>query len=77
MIDTETELFTAVEAVEVGLPEAIYRGETKIEGSYELGKDLELRYKQRNFVFTDKFGGLRTGKFKDSEELLNFFAELE
>ena len=65
MINFKEELFTAQTAVDAGLIEAIKRGEVKITGSYELTPDGFLLYQQNNFVFTDKFGNLRCGKFKE------------
>ena len=73
MISIEAEGFTAKEAIEAGLIEAIKRGETKIEGSYKITEDGYLVFKQRNFTFTDKSGNLRVGKFFDDYELLFFF----
>ena len=64
MIDTEVEKFTATEAINAGLIEAIQRGETIIQGSYLLSDDGYLEFKQRNFTFTDKAGGLRSGNYQ-------------
>lgn len=66
MIDLQVELFTAQTAVDAGLIEAIKRGEAKINGSYELTSDGFLQYEQNNFLFKDKFGNLRAGKFIDT-----------
>lgn len=66
MIDLQVELFTAQAAVEAGLIDAIKRGETKITGSYEFTRDGFLNFEQRNFVFKDKFGNLRCGKFTET-----------
>lgn len=63
MNDLEFEQFTAQSAVEAGLIEAIKRGEAKITGSYELTADGFLVYEQNNFLFTDKTGKLRCGRF--------------
>ena len=65
MIDLEFEQFTAQSAVDAGLIEAVKRGETKITGSYELTADGFLNYEQNNFVFKDKFGNLRCGRFTE------------
>lgn len=77
MIDTKTEKFLANIAISAGLPEAIKRGETVVEGSYSIDKNGSIAFKQKNFVFKDKDGNLRTGKFADSEELLDFAAALK
>lgn len=72
MIDIESERFTAADAVAAGLIDAVKRGETVIEGSYAVDKDGAIEFRQRNFTFTDKTGGLRTGRFDDTGELLDF-----
>lgn len=72
MITANLEKFTAEEAVVLGLIDAIKRGETKIEGNYTLGEDGVIEFKQRNFIFTDKFGTLHVGKFADEEALIDF-----
>ena len=69
MIDNEIEIFTAAEARESGLIEAIRLGACKVEGTYELTAD-GLRFNQRAFVFKDKYGTLRVGRFKDDRALL-------
>lgn len=69
MIDNEMETFTAAEARESGLFDAIRRGEAVVEGSYRLTA-RGLQVKQRAFVFRDKLGGLRVGRFKDESEIL-------
>ena len=66
MIDLEFEQFTAQSAADAGLIEAIKRGETKITGSYEVTADGFLIYEQNNFLFTDKTGKLRCGRFVDT-----------
>lgn len=66
MTDLKLEIFTAQEAADAGLIEAIKRGETKITGSYELTADGFLIYEQNNFLFTDKTGKLRCGRFVDT-----------
>lgn len=65
MIDMPIEEFTAEEAVDAGLIDAIKSGVTKIAGSYELTPDGFLNFKQKPFTFKDKFGSLRCGKFKE------------
>ena len=72
MVDLEIEEFTAEEADKAGLADAVRRGEVKINGKYELTPQGNLQYDQNNFVFTDKFGNLRAGSFKDVGELLEF-----
>ena len=73
MIDTEIEKFTASEAIDAGLIESIKLGEAVISGSYTLTIDGVVDFRQRNFTFLDRHGGLRVGKFVDTGELLNFF----
>ena len=65
MVDLIVETFTAQTAIDAGLIEAVKRGETKITGSYELTPEGFLNYAQNNFIFKDKFGNLRCGKFKE------------
>ena len=72
MITNETEVFTSNQAIQLELYEAIKRGETKFSGHYELNKDGNLDFKQQNFVFKDKRGNLRVGKFRDADEVLEF-----
>lgn len=72
MITNELEYFTAKQAVDEGLYEAIKRGETVVAGYYEYGKDGELDFKQQNFVFKDKSGTLRIGKFHNADNVLEF-----
>ena len=71
MVDLEIEEFTAEEADKAGLAEALKRGEVKINGMYELTVN-GITFDQNNFVFTDKNGNLRAGRFKDADELLEF-----
>ena len=71
MVDLEIEEFTADEADKAGLTEALKRGEVKINGMYELTVN-GITFDQNNFVFTDKNGNLRAGRFKDANELLEF-----
>ena len=73
MIQLENEKFTAMEAVNAGLIDAIKRGETRLECHAEINKG-ELIFDQRNFTFTDKNNNLRSGKFKDDSELVAFYA---
>lgn len=77
MIDTEVEKFTATGAIEAGLIEAVQRGDCVVNGSYRLSKDGYLKFGQNNFVFTDKSGGLRVGRFADSCQLMNFCEEYQ
>lgn len=72
MIDIKIEIFTAKVLIELGLVEALKRGETKIDGAYEIDANGNIKYEQNNFTFTDKFGALRAGTFKNSHELLKF-----
>ena len=72
MIDTSAENFTAAEAVETGLIDAIKSGATKVEGTFSLSKD-GLKIVQRKFVFKDEYGSLIVGKFVSDDELWKFF----
>lgn len=72
MIDIDVEEFTAESAVDAGLIAAVQRGDCVINGSYKLCKDGFLKFTQNNFVFNDKVGGLRVGKFKTAHELMIF-----
>ena len=72
MVTNDTELFTADEVIELELYDAIKRGETKFEGHYECTKGKTLEFKQRAFVFTDKYGNLRIGKLIDDDEVISF-----
>ena len=71
MIQTQAEIFTAIDAVNAGLIDAIKNGETRLECHVEINKG-ELIFDQRTFTFTDKNGNLRNGKFKDDSELIAF-----
>ena len=71
MIQTQAEIFTAIDAVNAGLIAAIKNGETRLECHVEINKG-ELIFDQRTFTFTDKNGNLRNGKFKDDSELIAF-----
>ena len=71
MIQTQSETFTARQAVDAGLIDAIKRGETRIETHVEINKG-NLIFDQRNFTFTDKNNNIRFGKFKDDSELVAF-----
>ena len=53
--------------------EAVKRGETKISGSYELMANGEVKIEQKNFMFKNKNGELRVGRFKNGNEVLRFF----
>ena len=68
-----SENFSAMDAVNAGLIDAIKNGETRLECHVEINKG-ELIFDQRTFSFTDKNGNLRNGKFKDDFELVNFYA---
>lgn len=72
MVDLKIEEFTAEDAAEAGLVEVIKSGVVEISGVYELTPSGEIDYDQNNFVFKDKDGNLRAGRFKDNDELLNF-----
>lgn len=72
MIDTELELFTVNEAIDAGLINAVQIGATKIYGTFTVDKNGSLTLDQNNFVFKDKFGNLRVGRFKNSKELMDF-----
>lgn len=72
MITNEVEYFTAKQAIDEGLCDAIKRGETIVAGYYEYNKSGEIDFKQQNFVFKDKNGSLRIGKFHDADAVLEF-----
>ena len=72
MVSNELEYFTAQEALDAGLFEALKRGETKICGHYEYDKSGSIEFKQQNFVFKDKNNDLRIGKFKNADDVLEF-----
>lgn len=72
MIDTVPEFFTAKQAIQLEVYDAIKSGETKFSGHYELGKDGDFNFKQQNFMFKDKNGNVCVGKFSDVDEVLNF-----
>ena len=72
MIQLENEKFTATDAVNAGLIDAIKNGETRLECHVEINRG-ELIFDQRAFTFTDKNGNLRSGKFKDNSELVAFY----
>ena len=68
-----SENFSAKDAVNAGLIDAIKNGETRLECHVEINKG-ELIFDQSIFTFTDKDGNLRSGKFKDDFELVKFYA---
>ena len=72
MIQTQSEMFSAMDAVNAGLIDAIKNGETRLECHVEINRG-ELIFDQRTFTFTDKDGNLRSGKFKDDSELVAFY----
>lgn len=72
MIPNETEFFTANQVIEIGLYDAVKRGETLFTGRYELNKNGIFDFKQQNFVFKDKYNNYRVGKFNDVDEVLEF-----
>lgn len=80
MVDVKIEDFTAEQAKELGLVDAIKRGEVKITGTYEIKQDGEFCVDQNNFVFTDKFGKLRAGKFETNTDVIffqNYFPDVK
>ena len=54
MILTETEVFTAEEAVKAGAADAVNAGSTEIAGYYELTPD-GIKFQQKKFAFHDKY----------------------
>ena len=76
MIDIPFEEMTAAEAVNAGLIDALKNGEVKISGTYEITAEGKIEYDQNNFVFKDKGGYLRLGKFKDTVELTEFATKI-
>lgn len=73
MIDTKLEEFTAAEAVDAGLIEAVKRGETKVSGTYALTVKGEVEFDQNNFLFKDKNNNLRAGVFESADEICAFW----
>lgn len=71
MIPNEVETFTAKQAIDAELYDAIKRGETKFSGHYECGKG-DLMFRQQVFTFTDSHKNFRSGKFIDVDEVLKF-----
>ena len=53
MIQTENEIFTVMDTVNVGLIDAIKNGTTTPEVTVKIDKG-NLIFNQRNFTFTDK-----------------------
>ena len=72
MIEGNVELFTAEEAKDAGLLDAIKKGTAKVEGHYTVKSDGKLKFRQQVFKFNDKFGNWSFGKFVTDEELLKF-----
>lgn len=72
MIEGKAELFTAREAKDAGLLDAIKNGTAKVEGHYTVTADGKLKFRQQVFTFSDKFGNWSFGKFVTDEELLKF-----
>ena len=73
MINVELEEFTAAEAVDAGLIEAIKKGIAAVKGTYELKSEGGVELDQYNFIFNDKFGTLRLGNFKTQDDILDFW----
>ena len=71
MIPNEVEAFTAEQAINADLYDAMKRGEAVFAGHYECGKG-DLMFKQQVFTFTDNRGNFRSGKFAGVEEVLDF-----
>ena len=69
LIDNELETFTAAKAVAAGLLDAIKNGTAVVEGSYRI-TSAGAEINQRAFVFKDRWGGLRVGRFKTMTDLL-------
>ena len=72
MIDGNAELFTASEAEDAGLLDAIKKGTAKVEGRYTITPEGKLKFRQQVFTFSDKFGNWSFGKFVTDDELLKF-----
>lgn len=73
MINTKLEEFTSVDAINAGLIEAVKDGSAKISGTYEMQPNGVVDFNQNNFVFNDKLGALRVGRFKSSRDVIHFF----
>lgn len=72
MIEGNAELFTAEEAKDAGLLDAIKKGKAKVEGHYTVTADGKIKFRQQVFTFSDKFGNWSFGKFVTDDELLKF-----
>lgn len=72
MIDVEIEKFTAQEAAELGLIDAVASGDAVVEGHYTITQDGVFEFKQRNFSFRDKAGIVHFGRFTDNYALMDF-----
>lgn len=72
MIEGNAELFTAEEAKDAGLLDAIKKGKAKVEGHYTVTADGNIKFRQQIFTFSDKFGNWSFGKFVTDDELLKF-----
>lgn len=76
MILTETEIFTAEEAVKAGVADAVTKGSTQVEGYYELTPE-GIKFQQKKFAFRDKYDNLRVGVFASKQDLMAFSRFLE
>lgn len=76
MILTETEVFTAEEAVKAGVADAVAADATQIEGYFELTQE-GIQFQQKKFAFRDKYNNLRVGIFATDKDLLAFSRFLE
>ncbi len=72
MIPSEIKFFTAKQVIELGLYDAIKRGETLFTGRYELNRNGTFDFKQQNFVFKDNYNNYQVGKLSDVDEVLEF-----
>ena len=72
MDDLKFEEFTVTGAVDAGLIESIRRGECSVTGKYSLEVDGYLKFEQNSFIFEDKSGRIRIGRFADTYQLMEF-----
>lgn len=73
MLNIEVEELTAKEAEDLGLIDAIKRGELEVEGSYKLTSNGDIIFNQRNFIFKDKIGNNHCAKFATDLDIVDFW----
>ena len=73
MLNIEVEELTAQEAADLGLIDAIKRGELEVEGSYKLTTSGDIVFNQKKFIFKDKTGNNHCGKFATDLDIVDFW----